>query len=357
MKLKQIIRLFIPLILLVTVGVIYGIMEGHWVTYLAVGAGFGLLVVIMDRIITRTKFDIVYSLLGGIAGFYLGTITDEMLKELLMNNYVNLKLFLQVTFSYIGFLGPIFVQGFKPFYIPSVQYVMQEGDEEKQEGDEVSVSPYKRKILDTSVVIDGRIAEIARTGFLDGIVYVPKFVLAEIQMLADSQENLKRNRARRGLDILNELKEIPHINLKIITKDYDNIHKTDEKLLKLAKDINGAIVTNDYNLNKVAKIEGIEILNINDLAMALRQIYLPGEKIKIHILKEGKEKNQGIGYLPDGTMVVLEDGREYMNKEVSVKVTSILQTSSGRIIFTQVDEDETAEKEKQQTQSKKLKQN
>jgi uncharacterized protein YacL len=352
MKPKQIFRIFIPLMLLLAVGIIYGVVGGKLVEYLVAGLVFGLVTLLIERVITNVKFDIIYSFLGGIAGFYFGTLVDEMLKELLGSGYMNLRLFWEIAFSYIGFFAPIFVQGLKPFYMSSVQQSVQPSEGE-------GPSPYRVKILDTSVIIDGRIAEIAKTGFLDGVVYVPKFVLAEIQMLADSQENLKRNRARRGLDILNELKDIPHINLKIITKDYENINKTDEKLLKLAKDINGAIVTNDYNLNKVAKIEGINVLNINDLAMALRQIYLPGEKIRIHIIKEGKEKNQGIGYLPDGTMVVLENGKEYMNKEVPVKVTSILQTSSGRIIFTQIDEEEmNIEKEKQQaTSSKKSKQN
>lgn len=332
MKPKQIIKLSIPIFLLSLIGVVYGIILNNVITYLVIGITLGVITFFIERAVTNIKFDIIYSFLGGIAGFYLGTLIDLVFKDLFSSIGYNsqAKPFIQISFAYIGFFTPIFIKGLKPFYAPSLEREVSDQDR--------GVSPFRYKILDTSAVIDGRIAEIAKTGFLDGVIYVPKFVLNEIQMLADSQENVKRNRARRSLDVLNELKEIPHINLKIITRDYENIHKTDEKLLKLAKDINGAIITNDYNLNKVAKIEGIKILNINDLAVALRQIYLPGEKLTIQVIKEGKERAQGVGYLPDGTMVVLENGKELIGKEVEVKVTSVLQTSSGRIIFTQLDE-------------------
>lgn len=332
MKPKQVVRLFVPIFLLSLIGVVYGLILNNVVPYLVVGITFGAITFFIERVITNVKFDIIYSFLGGIAGFYFGTLIDLALKDIFSGIGYNsqAKPFIQISFAYLGFFTPIFVKGLKPFYAPSLEREISSQDQE--------VSPFKYKILDTSAVIDGRIAEIAKTGFLDGVIYVPKFVLNEIQMLADSQENVKRNRARRSLDVLNELKEIPHINLKIITRDYENIHRTDEKLLRLAKDINGAIVTNDYNLNKVAKIEGIKVLNINDLAVALRQIYLPGEKLTIQVIKEGKERSQGVGYLPDGTMVVLENGKEFIGKEVEVKVTSVLQTSSGRIIFTQLDE-------------------
>ncbi|MGC8964088.1 MAG: PIN/TRAM domain-containing protein [Brevinematia bacterium] len=348
MILKQYIRLIIPVMLLLFIGLSYGIMAGNILLFSLIGLGFGFLTLIIERIVTSTKFDIIYSFLGGIAGFYLGIITDEIIKQVSYNIGYNsqLKVFFEITFTYLGFFTPIFVKAITPFYAKTFERTITQSGEEKE------ISPYKYKILDTSAIIDGRIAEIAKTGFLDGVIYVPKFVLNEIQMLADSQENLKRNRARRGLDVLNELKEIPHIDLKIITKDYENIRKTDEKLLKLAKEINGAIITNDYNLNKIAKIEGIKVLNINDLTVALRQIFLPGEKLTVQILKEGKEKTQGVGYLQDGTMVVLEKGRDYIGKEVQVKVTSILQTSSGKIIFTQIDEEANNIQQNQQQKSK-----
>ncbi|MCX8029176.1 MAG: TRAM domain-containing protein [Brevinematales bacterium] len=333
MKPRQLLRLIVPIFLLSILGLVYGIIVNEVILYTIVGVVFGFITFFIERVVTNIKFDIIYSFLGGIAGFYLGTLLDTILKDIFsaLGYKSDIKPFIQLAFSYIGFFTPIFVKGLKPFYAPSIEREISHQEQE--------ISPYRYKILDTSAIIDGRISEIAKTGFLDGVIYVPKFVLHEIQMLADSQENTKRNRARRSLDILNELKEIPHVNLKIITRDYENIHKTDEKLLRLAKDINGAIITNDYNLNKVARIEGIKVLNINDLAVALRQIYLPGEKLTVQIMKEGKEKTQGVGYLPDGTMIVLENGREYIGKEVEVKVTSVLQTSSGRIIFTQLDDD------------------
>ena len=346
MKPKQIIRLSTPLVLFVLIGLVYGIISNNVIEYFLIGVGFGFLTFVIERLVTNVKFDIIYSFVGGIAGFYLGTIIDSLIKDIFSSiGYTSqTKLFIQLSFSYLGFFTPILIKELKPFYtsIGREEITQQTKDE----------SPYRYKILDTSAIIDGRIAEIAKTGFLDGIILVPKFVLHEIQMLADSQENVKRNRARRGLDVLNELKEIPHINLKIITKDYENIYKTDEKLLKLAKDINGVIVTNDYNLNKVAKIEGIKVLNINDLAVALRQILLPGEKITVQIIKEGKEKTQGIGYLPDGTMIVLEKGREYIGKEVEANVTSVLQTSSGKIIFTQIEENNQQDSKNQPQKTK-----
>ncbi|MEN2998138.1 MAG: TRAM domain-containing protein [Brevinematia bacterium] len=333
MKLKQLVRLFIPIFLLLTLGIVYGVFVNDILVFSVVGITFGLLTFLIERLVTNIKFDIIYSFLGGIAGFYLGTLLDTVAKDLFspIGYSSQIRPFLQLSFAYIGFFTPVFVKGLKPFYAPSIEREISPQEREE--------SPYRYKILDTSAIIDGRIAEIAKTGFLDGTILVPKFVLYEIQMLADSQENIKRNRARRGLDVLNELKDISHINLKIITRDYENIHKTDEKILKLAKDINGVIVTNDYNLNKIAKIEGIKVLNINDLAVALRQIFLPGEKLTVQIIKEGKEKTQGVGYLPDGTMIVLEKGKDYIGKEVEVKVTSVLQTSSGRIIFTQIEEE------------------
>ncbi|MFN4245100.1 MAG: PIN/TRAM domain-containing protein [Brevinematia bacterium] len=348
MKIKQLFRLSTPVLLLLLLGIVYGIISNDIITYSILGIGFGLITLIIERLVTNIKFDIIYSFLGGIAGFYLATLIDSLIRDILSNiGYTSqIKIFIQISLTYIGFFTPIFIKGLKPFYSPSI-------DREEITHQIKEESPYRYKILDTSAIIDGRIAEIAKTGFLDGVIFVPKFVLHEIQMLADSQDNTKRNRARRGLDVLNELKEINHINLKITTRDYENIHKTDEKLLRLAKDINGVIVTNDYNLNKVAKIEGIKVLNINDLAVALRQILLPGEKLTVQIIKEGKEKTQGIGYLPDGTMVVLEKGREYIGKEVEVKVTSVLQTSSGKIIFTQIEEETTTSSKQQPERSKK----
>jgi uncharacterized protein YacL len=187
-------------------------------------------------------------------------------------------------------------------------------------------------LVDTSIVIDGRIADIIATKFIDTPLLVPEFVLKELQTLADSQEHIKRARAKRGLEILTKLKEENAIS--IIEIDYPEIRDTDAKLIKLAKEINAKIITVDYNLNRVANLEGITVLNINELVIALKPVFLPGESFSIYVVKEGKEPNQGVGYLDDGTMVVVEDGRKFINKKVDVIVTSTLQTPSGRIVFT-----------------------
>jgi uncharacterized protein YacL len=192
------------------------------------------------------------------------------------------------------------------------------------------------KVLDTSVIIDGRIADICKLGFIEGSLVIPRFVLAELQNIADSPEPLRRTRGRRGLDILNEIQKQVSINVRISEVDFPDIAEVDSKLVRLAKDIRGKIITNDFNLNKVAQFQGIEVLNINDLANALKPIVLPNEDFIIKIIKEGKEQGQGVGYLDDGTMVVVENGARLIGKEVKVTVTSVLQTSAGQMIFTKV---------------------
>lgn len=189
------------------------------------------------------------------------------------------------------------------------------------------------KILDTSVIIDGRIADICKTGFLEGTLLIPEFVLEELQHIADSSDVLKRNRGRRGLDILNKIqKELP-IKVEIYDGDFEDIQEVDSKLIKLAKVLSGVVVTNDFNLNKVCELQGVAVLNINDLANAVKPVVLPGEEMRVQVIKDGKEHNQGIAYLDDGTMIVVEGGRDYINKEIDVIVTSVLQTSAGRMIF------------------------
>ena len=195
------------------------------------------------------------------------------------------------------------------------------------------------KILDTSVVIDGRIADICETGFLDGTLVIPHFVLRELQQVADSEDTLKRNRGRRGLDILQRIQKMNGINVQLVENDYPQIREVDMKLIELAKELDGAkIVTNDFNLNKVAQLRGVEVLNINELANALKPVYLPGETMKVFILKEGKEFNQGIAYLDDGTMVVVDNARKMIGKTVESSVTSVLQTTAGKMIFGRYEE-------------------
>jgi len=197
--------------------------------------------------------------------------------------------------------------------------------------------PYK--ILDTSVIIDGRIADICDTGFLEGILVIPNFVLNELQMIADSADSIKRNRGRRGLDILNKMQKDQSIMVKISDMDFKDIPEVDSKLVQLAKVMKAKVITNDFNLNKVAEFHGVDVLNINELSNSLKPIVLPGEEMRVLLLKEGKDSNQAIGYLDDGTMVVVENGRRRINDEVEVTVTSVLQTTAGRMIFTRLKED------------------
>lgn len=188
------------------------------------------------------------------------------------------------------------------------------------------------KVLDTSVIIDGRIADICKTGFMEGVLIIPGFVLEELRHIADSSDVLKRNRGRRGLDILNKIQKELDIPVQINEQDYEDM-EVDSKLVKLAKQLKGKVITNDYNLNKVCELQGVPVLNINELANALKPVVLPGEEMTVQIIKDGKELGQGIGYLDDGTMIVVDGGKKYMMQPVDVIVTSVLQTAAGRMIF------------------------
>ncbi len=202
-----------------------------------------------------------------------------------------------------------------------------------QEG---TLTPTMAKVLDTSSIIDGRILDLLGTGFLEGQILVPHFVLGELQQVADAANDQKRSRGRRGLDLLQQMRDQYGDRIMIHPADYEDIPTVDAKLVRLALDINGALVTNDYNLNKVATVQRVPVLNINDLAQVLRPVYVPGDSLDIKIVKEGKESSQGVGYLADGTMVVVEDGRSYVGDEAQVTVTSALQTSAGRMIFAKI---------------------
>ncbi|AIQ49598.1 twitching motility protein PilT [Paenibacillus sp. FSL R7-0273] len=191
----------------------------------------------------------------------------------------------------------------------------------------------EHKILDTSVIIDGRIADICKTGFIEGTIVIPEFVLEELQHIADSSDLLKRNRGRRGLDILNKIQKELDVKVLIYEGDFEEISEVDSKLVKLAKVLRGKVVTNDFNLNKVCELQGVSVLNINDLANAVKPVVLPGEEIIVQVIKDGKEHGQGVAYLDDGTMIVVEGGREYIGTTMEVLVTSVLQTSAGRMIF------------------------
>jgi uncharacterized protein YacL len=194
------------------------------------------------------------------------------------------------------------------------------------------------KVLDTSVIIDGRIADICEAHFLDGVMLIPQFVLRELQFVADSADSLKRQRGRRGLEVLQRIQKMPHLEVEIADDDFPNIADVDLKLIELAKRYDGKIITNDYNLNKVASLQGIEILNVNQLANALKPVVLPGETMRVFILREGKEYNQGVAYLDDGTMVVVDGARRMINKTIDITVTSVHQTTAGKMIFGRIDE-------------------
>lgn len=191
----------------------------------------------------------------------------------------------------------------------------------------------RRILLDTSVIIDGRIADISKLGFIGGKLTVPRFILAELQHIADSSDTLRRNRGRRGLDILNEMQQDENTPIEIIDDDIESVREADEKLVLLGRKYNAPVMTNDFNLNRVAELQGVRVLNINELANAVKAVYLPGESMTIQVLQPGKEVNQGVGYLEDGTMVVIEEGRRYIDRTIKVEVTKHIQTQAGRMIF------------------------
>lgn len=233
-----------------------------------------------------------------------------------------------LTYLFLGYFGIITAQKFS-----KEPFKWQEWFERSNKEKTKAQTPTGKKILDTSVIIDGRIYDICKTGFLEGELIVAEFVLGELRHIADSSDALKRNRGRRGLDILKLLQSEPEIAIKIVDDDFDDVQEVDIKLIKLAQKIGGSILTNDYNLNKVAVLQKVKILNINELSNAIKPVMLPGEEMTIQIIKEGKENNQGIGYLDDGTMIVVEDGKKHIQQTREVVVTSVLQTAAGRMIF------------------------
>lgn len=212
------------------------------------------------------------------------------------------------------------------------------GSVSKKKGTEGEVTSSK-KLLDTSVIIDGRIADISETGFVEGDLVVPQFVLTELQHIADSSDTLKRTRGRRGLDVLKRLQDERKSQVKIVEKDFEDVTEVDLKLVRLAKHMDAQILTNDFNLNKVCDLHQVQVLNINDLANAVKPVVIPGEDMQVVVIKDGKEHNQGVAYLDDGTMIVVEGGRTYIGQAITVTVTSVLQTSAGRMIFAKPNED------------------
>jgi uncharacterized protein YacL len=272
----------------------------------------------------------VQQLLAGTVGLVAGLIIAALLASplsLLPPPFNQILPFLSALV--FGYLGVVALGARLPDLLS-----MFRGVASRREGaQETKIPPV---LLDTSVIIDGRIADISRTGFIIGEMLVPRFILNELQHVADSPEALRRNRGRRGLDMLHRLQEESVSPIRIIDTDVEGVRDADDKLVLLAKQLNSSIVTNDYNLNRVAEIQGVTVLNINELANAVKAILLPGETITIHVIQQGKEQNQGVGYLDDGTMVVVENGESYIDSEVRILVTKVLQTAAGRMVFARI---------------------
>lgn len=278
-------------------------------------------------------------LIGGLILANIISIPFYMMHNMFSNV---IPVILMIVFGWIGFrMGTSRRNDWSNFSISkrntSSNKATEKNNEIASEGEVTRRSAkkdyYPYKILDTSVVIDGRIHQLAQTGFLEGKLMIPDFVVHELQLISDSSDNQKRERGRRGLDILNEIKMDQTINYETTTRDYDNIPEVDMKLLKLAKEIGGAVITNDYNLSKVSEFQNVQVLNINELAKVLKPMVLPGETMTVKVIKEGTEREQGVAYLEDGTMVVVEEGKYFINKDVDVVVTSALQTDAGKMIF------------------------
>ncbi len=277
------------------------------------------------------------NLLGSFIGLILGIVVANLLSNVffsgLYNHQQTVLPLLSALYGVCGYIGLRI--GFK-------------------KGEEIHLSGWKlfsknvpssenMKILDTSVIIDGRIADITETGFLEGALIIPQFVLNELQHIADSSDSIKRTRGKRGLEVLHHIQKQARMDVRIVDRDYPAVKEVDSKLIELAKEVRGKIITNDSNLNKVAELQGIEVLNINELANSIKPVVLPGEEINVKILKEGKEMGQGVAYLDDGTMIVVDNGRRQMGKAIDVIVTSVLQTPAGRMIFARPKEEANRE--------------
>lgn len=316
----------------------------NWVTNSYVGAGIGAIILYLssfwatdyivglirlveEKLVKAPVTDVLFGTMGIIFGLIVAFLIILPLNSIPILSTV-LPIFLTLLLGYLGYQV-----GFKKR--DELINLFTRKNDRKKDIDEVVKERHgvELKILDTSVIIDGRIADICQTGFLEGTLVIPQFVLEELQHIADSSDVLKRNRGRRGLDILNKIQKELSINVEIYEGDFEEIQEVDSKLVKLAKLVSGLVVTNDFNLNKVCDLQGVPVLNINDLANAVKPIVLPGEELHVQVIKDGKEHNQGIAYLDDGTMIVVEGGRDYIGKHIDVVVTSVLQTSAGRMIF------------------------
>lgn len=302
-----------------------------WPTWIAAAAGIAAAAV-LNLLELRVRRARLTAILGACAGAIVGGLTGVLFVSLVNpSDFVAVRtaLFFRLLVPLLcGFLGMLVGIAKSDLINPSALGLLSKAQREIE----------LVKLLDTSVLIDGRVADIVEAGFLEGQLIIPQFVLNELQLVADSSDSAKRNRGRRGLDIVSRLQNMPGISLEVVTTDFAGIREVDLKLIEAAKSRNAKLVTNDFNLNKLAQVQGVKVVNINELANALRPVVLPGESMRVFILKEGKEVGQGVAYLEDGTMVVVDNARRLISKTVDVIVTSVLQTTAGKMIFARVDE-------------------
>ncbi len=309
------------------IGILLTTFSPYWpISAAAIGFLISLIIILAEFSMRKVSLS---GLSAGVFGFVFGLLMAKLITDSFILKSINqmnetLALVMQVVltliFCYFGMTLAIRGKDEFNLIIPYVKFTRQD------RRDDIT-------IIDTSVIIDGRIIDLCETGFIGGRFIVPRFVLRELQQIADSSDSLKRNRGRRGLDILNKMQKNVKMDVKIHEEDFPDIIETDAKLVKLTKLLRGRVFTNDYNLNKVAELQGVQVLNINELSNALKPVMLPGEVVEVKVVKEGKEHNQGIGYLDDGTMIVVEGGRQLIGQRKKVAVTSVLQTAAGRMIF------------------------
>ncbi len=315
--------------LALVLGPIIGYSIGHSGDAALVGVGVAALVVAVELIIERIPLDVlIFGAIGAIGGVIVAKAIDWLIYKLdnphIYQFISDKSLLVNLVFAYLGCMVAVRKKG--ELDLLDKNLVVK------------TTKTKEVKIIDTSCLIDGRIADIVETGFLSGNLIVPRFVLHELQVVADSSDSTKRQRGRRGLDILKRLQDSNEVVVKIYDKDYPNIKEVDTKLVELAKEMDGKVATTDFNLSKVAALQGVPVLNVNDLAGSLKSVVLPGDSLVLYLAKEGKEKQQAVGYLDDGTMVVVDDGRRFIGKRVSAYVNSILQTPAGRMIFARAQE-------------------
>ncbi len=316
-------------VIFIIIGYLYGLKYGFIIYGAAAGFLLGIISVFVESRLKKVSFG---SILGGLLGIGIGLLFSNLLLFPLRytitdDSWALSHFVLNALFGYAGmFVG---LHRGKNLTIPAIMRLFK-GQELEED----------IKILDTSVIIDGRIADVIEARFLEGTFIIPQFILQELQYIADSPDPMRRTKGRRGLDILHRVQKMSNIKVRIIEEDFPKIKEVDAKLIALARLMSGKIITNDFNLNKVAQLQGVSVLNINELANVLKPVVLPGEVLNLFIVKEGKEYNQGVAYLDDGTMVVIENARKLIGRNAEVVVTSVLQTTAGRIIFAKLKEDE-----------------